>query len=76
MKLRFALSLLMVIVCFLASILWVPVAFPYPVKAAEPMPLCDPIGMGGGRIVYRCIDEDEGKIIYLNDLGFMFALDW
>jgi hypothetical protein len=47
-----------------------------PVLAADPMPLCPPIGMAGERIVYRCVDEDEGNIIYMNELGFMFVVEW
>lgn len=42
----------------------------------DPMPLCPPIGMAGGRVLYRCIDEQEGNVIYMNDLGFVFAVEW
>jgi len=38
----------------------------------EPPPLCEPIAMGGGIMVYRC-EPAEGPSFLLNSLGFMLV---
>lgn len=43
---------------------------------AEEIVTCPAIGKAGERTVYRCVDEEEGTLIYSNDLGFMFVLEW
>jgi hypothetical protein len=43
---------------------------------AQDTPVCEIVGKAAGRTIYRCVDEMEGNIIYINDLGFMFAVQW
>lgn len=60
----------MMILVSLAAVL-VPVAL-----KAEDVPTCEAVGKAAGHTVYRCVDEQEGNIIYLNELGFMFVVEW
>lgn len=38
--------------------------------ASEPVPLCEPIAMAGGIMIYRCL-PDEGYSFLINSMGFM-----
>ena len=40
----------------------------------DPVPLCTPIAMAGGIMIYRCIPED-GYPFLINNMGFMLAED-
>lgn len=49
-----------------------------PVRAGAPpdVPACEPVGTMGMVTLYRCVDEDYGKVCYLQSIsGMVFCLD-
>lgn len=45
------------------------------VEAAAPVtdtaPPCDPIAATGSIVISRCVDEETGTVLYVNNVGFM-----
>lgn len=36
---------------------------------------CVPIGIAGNQTVYRCEDWQFGKVVYVNNFGFLFVAE-
>lgn len=36
---------------------------------------CTPVGTAGNQTVYRCEDWQMGKIVYVNNFGFLFVVE-
>lgn len=52
-------------------------ARPTIVDAAQPSATdaCIPIGTAGNQTVYRCEDLEVGKLVYVNNYGFLFVVE-
>jgi hypothetical protein len=44
--------------------------------AAQDVPPCEIVGKAAGNTIYRCVDDETGNIIYVNQFGFMFVVGW
>jgi hypothetical protein len=40
-------------------------------KMGTPEPVCVPIGATGNIVISRCTDPDNGRVLYVNNIGMM-----
>lgn len=68
-----AIAILFVVIL---AALGVPIVVPLVAKAPPNMPACVPVGTMGMVTLYRCIDEDYGKVCYMQSVsGMLFCLE-